>query len=201
MPEGTTTPAPQTQEPPNPPDAPTSPEQSAPTGDATGPNGGEERRYSKAELEDIVKTRLTREREKNEQRVQQEREAAEAQRLEANKEFQELAEKRQKRIEALEPLALKVDRYEAALTSLLNEEMKQVPEYLHSILEKLDVAERLEWVASHRAEISAKAQPAANGTPLVPVGATPRPDNGGTVLNAERERLRRDTERRARIGH
>lgn len=44
-------------------------------------------------------------------------------------------------------------------------------------------------------------QPTANGTPPYPVSPTPRPTNGSTVLDAERERLRRETERRARLGH
>ncbi|HXI15149.1 MAG TPA: hypothetical protein VNM48_02170, partial [Chloroflexota bacterium] len=151
----------QAQQTPQPPQPPQDQQQqpSATAGDATGgqqaPNGGEDRRFSQAEVDDLIKRRLERERQAAEDRTKREREAADEQRLKENQEFQKLADQRAKRIDELEPLKIKAERYEAALTVLLTEERKAVPEYVHPILDKLDPAEQLEWIAQNKASFPA----------------------------------------------
>lgn len=171
-------------------------------GDATqaqaGQNGGEDRRFTQAEVDDLIKRRLERERQQSEQRTQREREQAEEQRLKENQEFQKLAEQRQARIAELEPTVAKAERYEAALTKLLTEERKAVPEYVHPILDKLDPAEQLEWIAGNRAQFAGQqsAQQHANGTGATgqvirPLPQTPRGAGVAPVVNPVNEYLKR----------
>ena len=170
MPEGT--PPAQEQQPQD--ARPTDSQQQPDAGDAT-ENGGNTRLLTPAEVEKVVATRLERERKNAEARAQREREAAEAKRLEENQEFQQLAEERKKRIAELEPVAEKVERYEAALTKLLEQEKKGVPEYVQPILAKLDPVDQLTWIAENRAQFadSATAPQAPQPPRRLPPSAKP----------------------------
>ncbi len=181
--------------------------QSATAGDAPGgqhqqaPHSGEDRRFSQAEVDDLIKRRLERERQTAEDRAKRERDAADEQRLKENQEFQKLADQRAKRIEELEPLKVKAERYEAALTTLLTEERKAVPEYVQPILDKLDPAEQLEWIAQNKASFPPPAtqgtgsgqQQAQRGTRALP--QTPRPAAPATPVDliAQQEQAFRES--------
>ena len=156
------------QQPESQPDAP-----GTPPGQQGGTQGsGEgERTYTKAEMAAIVEDRLRRDREARERQTAKERETAEAAQLAEQQKFKELADKHAARVAELEPYQAKAERYEAALTALLTEERKQVPEHLYPLLDRMDPADQLEYIAGHRDKFALP--PATNGhTTGVP--ATPR---------------------------
>lgn len=71
-------------------------------------------------------------------------------RLAEQEEYKTLAEQRKARVEELEPLAEKVERYEAALNDLLKGELKSVPAYVKPLLEDRDPAAQLAYIAKHK---------------------------------------------------
>lgn len=84
---------------------------------------------------------------------------AEAARLAEQGEFKKLAEQAEARAKDLEPHKVTAERYGAALTKLLEAERKDLPKHVLTLLDKLDPAEQLEYIAENRAEISAKPNP------------------------------------------
>ncbi len=167
------------------------------TGDATGPNSGTEKptpTFTQSDVDRIVNERLDRERKKAETVAQKAREEAESKALSDQAKFQELADKRGKQVTdletanatlttQLEAVTAKADRHEKALLALLAEQMKAVPEHLHSLLSKLDAVEQLEWIAGN----ADKLKTATNGVP-----PTPKP----TVSDGfDKEKAMKDAER------
>ena len=148
------------------------------TGDATGQNSGTEKptpTFTQSDVDRIVNERLDRERKKAETQTQKAREEAESKALADQAKFQELADKRGKQVTdletanatlttQLEAATAKADRHEKALTKLLAEQLKAVPEHLHSLLSKLDAVEQLEWIAGN----ADKMKTATNGVPPTP---------------------------------
>jgi hypothetical protein len=179
-------------------------EQQQNTGDATGQqqagqqtgqqagNGGsgDDKRFTQAELDAIVRDRLDRQRRATEAQQQKDREATEAKALEEQQEFKKLADQRAEKVAELEPFKAKAERYEAALTALLEAERKDIPEHLVALLDKLDPAEQLEWIATNREAIGG-AGAGTNGTRSVP--ATGRASSQAPSLdervNAAEKRL------------
>lgn len=159
------------------------------TGDATGDKGGSEKptpTFTQADVDRIVKERLERESAKVEKAAQKAREEAETKALADQQKFQELAEKRAKALTDLEATAAdltgkvesatqRAERYEKALTAMLTEQRKRVPDHLHSLLDKLPVDEQLAWIASNGDKLTG-----ATGVP-----ATPKPA-GLTDVDKER---------------
>lgn len=167
------------------------------TGDATGQNSGTDKptpTFTQSDVDRIVNERLDRERKKAETQTQKAREEVESKALADQAKFQELADKRGKQVTdletanatlttQLEAVTAKADRHEKALTKLLAEQLKAVPEHLHSLLSKLDAVEQLEWIAGN----ADKMKTATNGVP-----PTPKPtladgfDKEKAVKDAER---------------
>lgn len=121
-----------------------------------------------------------------------EQERTKAQQAEAEKrmaeqqKFQELAEKRAaERDDATkqaETLQERVTRQEEALQALYDGRKEAVPEMYRPLLEKLDLVERLEWIAANEDVLTtAKAKP--NGIP-----ATPAARGKGELSPEERRR-------------
>lgn len=148
------------------------------TGDATGQNSGTDKptpTFTQSDVDRIVNERLDRERKKAETVAQKAREEAESKALADQAKFQELADKRGKQVTdletanatlttQLEAVTTKADRHEKAIQALLAEQMKAVPEHLHSLLSKLDAVEQLEWIAGN----ADKLKTATNGVPPTP---------------------------------
>ncbi len=148
------------------------------TGDATGQNSGTDKptpTFTQSDVDRIVNERLDRERKKAESTTQKAREDAESKALADQAKFQELADKRGKQVTdletanatlttQLEAATAKADRHEKALLALLAEQLKAVPEHLHSLLSKLDAVEQLEWIAGN----ADKMKTATNGVPPTP---------------------------------
>lgn len=167
------------------------------TGDATGQNSGTDKptpTFTQSDVDRIVNERLDRERKKAESVTQKAREEVESKALADQAKFQELADKRGKQVTdletanatlttQLEAVTAKADRHEKALTKLLAEQLKAVPEHLHSLLSKLDAVEQLEWIAGN----ADKMKTATNGVP-----PTPKP----TVTDGfDKEKAVKDAER------
>lgn len=167
------------------------------TVDATGTNSGIDKptpTFTQSDVDRIVNERLDRERKKAETATQKAREEAESKALADQAKFQELADKRGKQVTdletanatlttQLETVTAKADRHEKALGKLLAEQLKAVPEHLHSLLSKLDAVEQLEWIATNAATLKT----ATNGVP-----ATPKP----TVADGfDKEKAQKDAER------
>lgn len=107
------------------------------------------------------------EREKADRAAQQQAEQAEAQRLAEQQKWQELAQKHEARLKELEPVQAKAQAYEAALKKLLDEQRKAVPGYVLPLLDKMDAAEQLEWIAANAGQFQASPKPTPpniNGT-------------------------------------
>lgn len=93
--------------------------------------------------------------------------AAERTRLTEQGEYKKLAEDAEKRANDLEPHKAKAERYEASLTKLLTKEREGLPKHILTLLDKMDPADQLDWIAENRAVLTAPAQappPNINGT-------------------------------------
>lgn len=155
-------------------------QQQPPTGDATGQQGGnagagnggagDTKTFTQAELDAIVKDRLDRAQRTAEAKAQKDREATEAEALKEQSKFKELAEQREKQLAELEPVKARAERYEAALKTHLDAERKSLPAHITGLLDKLDPADQLEWIAANREALGEPGEkpPAAKGTPPTP---------------------------------
>lgn len=166
----------------------------ATTGNATGQeppaNGGTAEQqpvktFTQAEVDELIRARLDRQRTSLEAAQAKAKQEADAAALAQQGEFKTLAEQRQARIAELEPQAERATRLEKALQAQLDEAMKGVPDYILPLLEKLDVIDRLEYLAKNRAA-------------LVPVARqAPETDAGGRG-GAQPDPKQREAELRAR---
>lgn len=97
------------------------------------------------------------------------RQQAEHDRLKEQGEWQKIADAATAKLAEIEPAyadtATKLQRYEAALTVQVSALRKELPKHLAPLLDKLDLAEQLEWLASNREQI---APPKPNGVPATP---------------------------------
>jgi len=141
------------------------------SGARTDPPAPEDKRFTQAELDAIVRDRLDRERKKRETDDAKAREQAEADRLREQHEYQKLAEQHAARIQALEPQAAQAERYAAALTAHLDTQRKGLPAHLVELLDQMDVAAQLEWIAKHQDVIHAEPVAAGHGVPPTPRAA------------------------------
>lgn len=159
---------------------------SAQTGDATGTNSGETARtFSQQELDRIVKERLERAEAKRAEAEQRAREEAEAAALAEQERYKELAEKRAAQVEELEAKAERASRYEEVITSLLEAQLKDVPDHILPLLERLDPVEQLDYLSKNRGALAPPPDPEPGRVP-----ATPRATNGRRV-DSEAQAARR----------
>lgn len=178
-------------------------EQQPTTGDATGQsqgeqNGGQGEQQQpaisfaseaefQARVEQMLKERLDRKEKEAEKKAQKAREEAQAEAAAKNGEWQQLAEQRAAKVVELEAqiagheaTTTKAQRYEAALGKQVETLRKEVPKHLLPLLDKLDVAEQLEWLAANREQI---APPKTTGVP-----ATPRAQGNTDAATQEQAR-------------
>lgn len=168
------------------------------TADAAGTNSGDKAKaeptFTQADIDRIVTERLERERKKSDEKARKAAEDVQAKALEEQSKFQELAQQRGTKVTELETsvadLTTKLEtaqkdteRYQKALTNILAEQLKRVPEHLTSLLSKLDPVEQLEWLAANGEKLTN-----TNGVP-----ATPK--QKGNLTEAEREKAQKDSER------
>lgn len=137
----------------------------------------EERRFTQAEVNALIERRLQREREKLEQAAQRERDEQAARKLEEQQQFQQLAEQLKRQLEAihneseqlrasLETEQSRATRYAEALAAQVAAQRKALPEHLHSLLDRLDPLEQLQWLTDNADKLRPSAVPPQ----------TPKPD-------------------------
>jgi molecular chaperone GrpE (heat shock protein) len=136
-------------------------------------------------VDDMLKERLEREQKKAEQKALKAKEEALAEAATKNGEWQQLAEQRAARLTELETqlatldaTTTKAQRYEAALGKQVEALRKELPKHLLPLLDKLDVAEQLEWLAANREQLAP--------TKTTGVPATPRAQ-GNTDATAQEQ--------------
>lgn len=139
-----------------------------------------EKTFTQAELDAIVKDRLERAQRKAQETEAKARADAEAKALAEQGEFKTLAEQRAQRIaeleqatEASKSVEKERDRYQAALRSHLDAQRAELPAHILALLDKLDVADQLEWISANRAAVVAKpgdgvGSPAGGKPPKLP---------------------------------
>jgi len=134
-------------------------------GDDKSKDKKEEKTFTQAELEQIVKDRLDRERKKAEGETEKARKKAEADALEKNQEWQKLAEQRQTRIDELEtktaelaPFKDQAEKYKKALDDQLAEQKKKLPKFILPLIENMDPVDAMAYITKHAEELGAKPQ-------------------------------------------
>lgn len=130
-----------------------------------------EAEFQKA-LDEKLKDRLERERKKSEDVAKKAVADAAAEAAKKNGEWQVLAEQREKELSDLqtklndfEPSQQRLQRYEEALKKNLEAQRTGLPEPIIKLLDKLDVAEQLEWLAANKEVILKKSPDGINPTP------------------------------------
>lgn len=133
-----------------------------------------------AEVERIVKERLSREKEKGKKAEEKARQDAEAEVLKKSEEWKQLSSKYEERLatfagieEQLEAEKSRAARYEKVLRESLSEQMKDIPPHIKSLIEKLDVVEQMEYLQKNKEQLK---QGDSGGKKPVP--PSPKPEGG-----------------------
>lgn len=87
-------------------------------------------------------------------------------------EWQSLAESHAARISELEPFRAQAERYEAALRAKVAQERAGLPAHITALLDRLDPAEQLEWLAANADAV--RPQQSTNGAASRGNGPGPR---------------------------
>ena len=123
----------------------------------------EQRTYTDGDVERIVKERLERQRRKLDADAQKAADAAKQAALAEQGEYKRLYEEAQTRLAEHEAVATAAERYQVALTSVLEQQRKGLPDYLVPLLDKMDVAEQLEYLAKNAYKLKPTPAPNLNG--------------------------------------
>lgn len=148
-----------------------------------------------------LKSALDKEREDRKKLEKAQREAAkdqdeaEQKRLIEQQEWQKLAEQRQAKIAEIEkqvsemtPFKERVERYGKALMAHLETQRQGLPAHVLTLLDKLDPAEQLEYIAANAEAL--KPQQPPQQKPPAGVPTTPPPNGGNNQLTPEEKRKR-----------
>lgn len=147
------------QDPPNTPDPASGPPVDPPgRQDPPANSGSGEKAYTKDELEAIVKDRLERERKSAERKAEKDKASAQQQALESQQEWEKLANQRKAVLDTLQPRAELADKYETALNTYVTKEREGLPASVVSLLDKMDYADQIEWIANNKAEFTQPVQ-------------------------------------------
>jgi hypothetical protein len=137
----------------------------------------EQFKLAKQQLDDLLADKQKREKETKE---------AEEKRLESQKEFEQLATERKLELEqahsTIGNVQEQLTRQTAVLESLYEARKTAVPEMFQPLLDKLDLVDRLQWIADNEAKL--KPVNGANGIP-----STPTPKGMGE-LSPDQKRAR-----------
>jgi len=133
-----------------------------------------------SKVESILKDRLERKEKQAQEREAKAKREAEEKALGEQGKFKELSETQAKRLAELEPLEAQVKRFEKALTAYRDSQFKDVPEPIRALLNKMDVAEQVEWLTANASTLAPKA-------PTADIDATKR-GNGKHEMSADEKR-------------
>lgn len=139
----------------------------------------------KSEVESIVRARLKAFEDDQKKKAEKDQRAAVAAALREQGDFARLAEAREaevqeaaRKIAELEPEKARADRYEESLKKHLAAQRKGLPKHIVALLDRLDVADQLDYLAEN-AEAIAAAAPAPETKPN---GSTPARRSGTTAI-------------------
>lgn len=107
------------------------------------------RTFTQDELDGIVKDRLARQQRAHEQAAREAKEAAEARKLEEQQEWQTLANNRADELKRLKPRAEIADGYEKSVKQLMLKATEELPANIQTILNKLPLADQLDWLTEN----------------------------------------------------
>jgi hypothetical protein len=123
----------------------------------------EDKQFSQAQVDQIVKERLDREHKKTEEAAAKAKKEAEEAALKDKEEWKTLAEKRQTEIDDLKKQAAELesakaqaDKYKAALDARLAEIKKTLPKFVLPLLEKMDPVEAMQYITDNADDLGAK---------------------------------------------
>jgi len=123
----------------------------------------DEKQFTQAELNAIVKDRLERERKKNEDTAAKAKKEAEEDALKKNQEWQKLAEDREKeiadlnqKVTDLEAIQETADKYKTALEAQLNGYKANLPKHIVTLIDKMDPVEAMDYITSNAEELGKK---------------------------------------------
>ena len=131
--------------------------------------------FTQGEVDILVRERLDRQKRSLEAQQTKTKDETDAAKLKEQHEYKTLAEQRETQVKELEPYKATAEKYGAALTKLLETERKALPSHIVSLLDKMDAADQLEWIAQNKAELFKAQAPNLNAS-----------DKGATVSKAER---------------
>jgi DNA polymerase III alpha subunit len=131
-------------------------------GDTVAAPAKAEKTFTQSELEAIVKDRLERSKRAADAQADKARADAEAKALAEQGEFRTLAEQRAERIKELETATeagkqtqQQLERYQATLKKHLDSQRADLPPHITTLLDKLDVADQLDWLSENKAALKA----------------------------------------------
>lgn len=145
-------------------------------------------------VDELLENRLERERKKSEEAKKKAAADAAAEAAKQNGEWEKVAKQREielgdvlKKIESFDSVQEQLKKYQDALTKNLETQRTGLPEPIIKLLDKLDVAEQLEWLAVNKEAVLKKSP---DGVP-----PTPPPNGSGTEqeLKEAKEKFNRST--------
>lgn len=145
-------------------------------------------------VDEMLKERLEREKKKTEEATRKAAADAEAEAAKKNGEWQKVAEAKEKEIAEnakklaeLDAINGKATKFEGALKKQLETLRKDLPASITTLLDKLDAAEQLEWLATNRESLTKK------GPDGVPPTPSPNGDGDGKTTEEARKAFQRQT--------
>lgn len=124
-----------------------------------GTSGREARLFSQAEVDRIIRDRLDRQSRTLAAQVEKERSTAEASIADERRQLIEELEQKASENLQLKATADRVRRYEEALALYAKSLKEHVPQHVLTLVERLDLAEQLEYLTAHREVVSTTSPP------------------------------------------
>ena len=154
----------------------------------------QERAFTQADVDRIVKERIEREKAKGEAAAQKARQAAEAQALAEQGKFKELSESQGKRIAELEATAQELQaaqgqlkKYQQALAEYRDAQYAGIPDHIKALLEGRDILDQMAWLTANQEKLKPAAPPAEVKPP--DINATQRGVPAGRQTDEQRREI------------
>jgi hypothetical protein len=163
-----------------------------------------EKTHTWDEVQEEIRKRLASQKTAIDAQLAKERKQQEDAALAQQGEYQKLAEERQQRIADLERLIEESgtvisqrDRYKGTLAKFLAKEREGLPAHILKLLDRMDEADQLEYIAENADDLKPHAADGsnANGAHVPP---SPKATERGAISDAERQRRREQVARQVR---
>jgi uncharacterized membrane protein YqiK len=155
-----------------------------------------EKKFSQAELDNIVKERLEREKAKREEAAAKAKADAEAEAAKKNGEFQKLAEQREKELNEALSKVKTVDTLQAenaemakAMQAVIDQQTATLPDPVKELLKGLSPTKQLEWLAKNAASFTnSTTQVQKTGAGALPEIDLGKPLTGDELIKVKSEK-------------